>query len=108
MTTSHPLLWVRPRDNLLMAYSWDARIPWKSSWRSLDPDRSHPGEWVGVRVHLHTLAKFILESVIDLRKQLESRGSGLIVAHDKPEDVFLNIVSKVDDKREVVPRVVCQ
>ena len=53
-------------------------------------------------------AKFILESVADLRKQLEDRGSGLIVAHGKPEDVMLNIMSKVDDKKEVVPRVVCQ
>lgn len=53
-------------------------------------------------------AQFILESVIDLRKQLESRGSGLIVAHGKPEDVFLSIMSKVDEKREFTPRAICQ
>jgi deoxyribodipyrimidine photo-lyase len=53
-------------------------------------------------------AKFILESVVDLRKQLESRGSGLIVAHGTPEDVLLNIMSKVDDKRKIIPRVFCQ
>lgn len=53
-------------------------------------------------------AMFILESVIDLRQQLEQRGSGLIVAHGKPEDVLLNIMTKVDGRKELTPRVICQ
>lgn len=47
-------------------------------------------------------AKFILESVADLRSHLEQRGSGLVVAQGKPEDVFSTLF------QDVCPRVVCQ
>lgn len=47
-------------------------------------------------------AKFILESVTDLRCQLEAKGSGLVVAHGKPESVFSNLF------RGMNPRIVCQ
>lgn len=58
-------------------------------------------------------AKFILESVADLRHQLESRGSGLLIAHGKPEDVMLNMMKAIDGtasgaKGETIPHVVCQ
>ena len=53
-------------------------------------------------------AQFILESVVDLRNQLESLGSGLIVAHGKPEDIFLSIMSNADVQRETIPRIFCQ
>lgn len=43
-------------------------------------------------------AKFILESVADLRSNLESKGSKLLVAHGEPGKVFDDILSKVDCK----------
>ena len=41
-------------------------------------------------------AKFILESVADLRSQLEAQGSGLVVTKGKPEHVFstMNFIAK--------------
>jgi deoxyribodipyrimidine photo-lyase len=33
-------------------------------------------------------AKFLLESVADLRQSLESKGSGLVVAHEDPSSFF--------------------
>jgi len=48
-------------------------------------------------------AKFILESVADLRSQLEKKGSGLVVAQGKPEDVFGRLFDNT-----ATPRVVCQ
>eukprot|EP00546_Thalassionema_frauenfeldii_P002476 CAMPEP_0178935750 /NCGR_PEP_ID=MMETSP0786-20121207/24732_1 /TAXON_ID=186022 /ORGANISM="Thalassionema frauenfeldii, Strain CCMP 1798" /LENGTH=439 /DNA_ID=CAMNT_0020613959 /DNA_START=159 /DNA_END=1478 /DNA_ORIENTATION=+ len=53
-------------------------------------------------------AKFILESVADLRKQLESKGSGLIVAYGKPENVIFDILANVDVNRDKIPAVFCQ
>jgi deoxyribodipyrimidine photo-lyase len=47
-------------------------------------------------------AKFILESVTNLRCQLEAKGSGLVVAHGKPESVFSNLFGDMD------PRILCQ
>jgi deoxyribodipyrimidine photo-lyase len=42
-------------------------------------------------------AKFILESVIDLRKQLENEhGSKLAVAYGEPKDVFEKIIHQID------------
>ncbi len=41
-------------------------------------------------------AKFILESVADLRKNLEKNGSGLVVAHGKAEDVFGAMCKSID------------
>lgn len=38
-------------------------------------------------------AKFILDSVKDLRQNLEAKGSGLYVFHGKPEEIFKDIVS---------------
>lgn len=48
-------------------------------------------------------AKFVLESVADLRSQLEKKGSGLVVAHGEPEDVFESLFANIAN-----PRVVCQ
>ena len=55
-------------------------------------------------------AKFILESVADLRQSLEERGSGLIVAHGKPEDIISRLLKDDDDKSSslTIPHVVCQ
>lgn len=49
-------------------------------------------------------AKFILESVADLRSQLEQKGCGLVVANGKPEDVFSNFFHDAATS----PNVVCQ
>jgi deoxyribodipyrimidine photo-lyase len=38
--------------------------------------------------------RFMLESVEDLRQNLESIGSGLLVAYDKPEDFIPKLVSE--------------
>lgn len=48
-------------------------------------------------------AKFVLESVADLRAQLEKKGSGLVVAQGKPEDVFDSLFASMHH-----PSVVCQ
>jgi len=48
-------------------------------------------------------AKFVLESVADLRAQLEKNGSGLVVAQGKPEDVFDSLFTSMHH-----PSVVCQ
>jgi len=42
-------------------------------------------------------AQFVMESVTDLRSNLESLGSGLIVAHGRPEDVFQTIIDKAHE-----------
>eukprot|EP00542_Grammatophora_oceanica_P007273 CAMPEP_0194067466 /NCGR_PEP_ID=MMETSP0009_2-20130614/86572_1 /TAXON_ID=210454 /ORGANISM="Grammatophora oceanica, Strain CCMP 410" /LENGTH=571 /DNA_ID=CAMNT_0038720493 /DNA_START=90 /DNA_END=1805 /DNA_ORIENTATION=+ len=53
-------------------------------------------------------AKFILESVQDLRKRLEDRGSGLLVTQGKPEDVLCEILKEVDPNKACIPHVTCQ
>ena len=39
--------------------------------------------------------RFILESVQDLRVNLQNKGSNLMIAHGKPEDVITQIYSKL-------------
>ena len=41
-------------------------------------------------------AKFLLESVEDLRQNLEKKGSGLVVAMGKPEDVMAQLCKAID------------
>jgi deoxyribodipyrimidine photo-lyase len=55
-------------------------------------------------------AKFIVEAVTDLRKSLEEKGSGLIVAHGKPEDVLSRLLAKTKTEGAplMVPHVICQ
>jgi deoxyribodipyrimidine photo-lyase len=54
-------------------------------------------------------AKFILESVTNLRTNLEAHGSGLVVAHGKPEEIFPSILNSfVADGGDPIPRVFCQ
>ena len=53
-------------------------------------------------------ARFILESVADLRLQLERRGSGLVVAHGQTEDVMAKLLKHVDSTNEKIPRLTCQ
>lgn len=54
-------------------------------------------------------AKFILESVQNLRENLESNGSGLIVAHGKSEDVFEQLCQTLqNDDKTLQPNVFCQ
>lgn len=48
----------------------------------------------------------MIESVTDLRKQLESRGTKLVVAHGDPETVFTDILTKMDKTAEI--SIVCQ
>jgi deoxyribodipyrimidine photo-lyase len=50
-------------------------------------------------------AKFVLESVEDLRRSLVSKGSNLVVAHAKPEDLFSNLLI---DMKEFKTNVVYQ
>lgn len=55
-------------------------------------------------------AKFLLESIKDLRYNLEKRGSGLLVAYGEPEKVLSSIASKVrkkDNDNGTVVNVVC-
>lgn len=47
-------------------------------------------------------AKFVLESVADLRQSLESKGCKLIVACDRPEDLFGKILGDMKDCRTKV------
>uniref|UniRef100_A0A7S2MZZ4 Cryptochrome DASH n=1 Tax=Helicotheca tamesis TaxID=374047 RepID=A0A7S2MZZ4_9STRA len=51
-------------------------------------------------------AQFVIDSVADLRKSLEEKGSGLLVAHGKPEDVFESMFEGMEEK--VIPKIVCQ
>lgn len=44
-------------------------------------------------------AKFILESVADLRQSLEKRGSHLLVACERPEEFFAKLEKEVKDRR---------
>ena len=43
-------------------------------------------------------AKFLLDSVLDLRNNLEKKGSGLVVAYGKPEVVIPNLCRAVEDE----------
>lgn len=85
------------RDGILPVFCFDPRIFGDDARSSFGSLKCGPKR-----------AKFILESVADLRTQLKSRGSGLIVAHGKPEDIIPTIMSKADKAREVIPRVFCQ
>lgn len=69
-------------------------------------------------------AKFIIESVTDLRRKLEEQGSGLLVAHGKPEDIMSRWVQQYTSfnqsnnnynnnhttgiAQSIIPHVVCQ
>lgn len=62
-------------------------------------------------------AKFLLESVVDLRKSLEENGSGLVVACGKPEEVFDKLMNAIndeegqsvlDDTNVAIPQITCQ
>jgi deoxyribodipyrimidine photo-lyase len=43
-------------------------------------------------------AKFLLDSVMDLRKNLEKKGSGLVVAYGKPEEVLSKLCRALEDE----------
>lgn len=43
-------------------------------------------------------AKFLLDSVIDLRNNLEKKGSGLVVAYGKPEEVLSKLCKALQDE----------
>jgi deoxyribodipyrimidine photo-lyase len=47
-------------------------------------------------------AKFILEAVQDLRQSLEKKGSKLLIANARPEDVFKELESAVTERRTKV------
>jgi deoxyribodipyrimidine photo-lyase len=85
------------RDGILPVFCFDPRIFGDDARSSFGSLKCGPKR-----------AKFILESVGDLRSQLESRGSGLIVAHGKPEEIIPTIMSKADQAREFIPRVYYQ
>lgn len=53
-------------------------------------------------------AKFLLESIKDLRYNLEKRGSGLVVALGEPEKVLASIAAEACKSGEIVMNVVCQ
>jgi deoxyribodipyrimidine photo-lyase len=40
-------------------------------------------------------AKFVLDSVADLRQSFESKGSKLLIAYDRPEDFFGKLVKEM-------------
>ncbi len=56
-------------------------------------------------------AQFLLESVQDLRNNLEAKGSGLVVAYGKAEDVMENltrVINSGDPTNVLRPNVYCQ
>ena len=53
-------------------------------------------------------AQFVLESVADLRSNLESKGSGLLVAHGKPEEFLDQLFGKLGDVAISSGKVICQ
>lgn len=53
-------------------------------------------------------AQFVLESVADLRANLERKGSGLLVAHAKPEDFLGDLFEKVGEPALTNGKVICQ
>lgn len=53
-------------------------------------------------------AQFVLESVADLRANLEARGSGLLVAHGKPEDVLDKLYEQLGEVATTTGKVFCQ
>lgn len=52
-------------------------------------------------------AKFLLESVQDVRRQLESKGSGLVITHGEPEEVFESFMTKMKQSN-CDWKIVCQ
>ena len=53
-------------------------------------------------------AQFVLESVADLRSNLEARGSGLLVAHGKPEEVLDKLYEQLGEVATATGKVICQ
>jgi deoxyribodipyrimidine photo-lyase len=55
-------------------------------------------------------AKFILEAVQNLRHNLESNGSGLVIAHGKTEDIMSKLCQEMNNNNNenLVPNVICQ
>ncbi|CAB9530058.1 Cryptochrome DASH [Seminavis robusta] len=54
-------------------------------------------------------AQFVLESVADLRRNLERKGSGLLVAHAKPEDFLDQLFQQLGGDDAVTNgKVICQ
>ena len=59
-------------------------------------------------------AQFVLESVADLRQNLEKQGSGLVVAHGKPEHVMDQLLTKISKNNnnssdmQFLPHLTCQ
>ena len=47
-------------------------------------------------------AKFVLESVADLRQSLESKGCKLIIAYARPEEFFAKLLEEMKDCRTKV------
>eukprot|EP01098_Paradermamoeba_levis_P007240 TRINITY_DN2999_c0_g1_i1.p1 TRINITY_DN2999_c0_g1~~TRINITY_DN2999_c0_g1_i1.p1 ORF type:complete len:556 (+),score=141.35 TRINITY_DN2999_c0_g1_i1:248-1915(+) len=52
--------------------------------------------------------KFLLESVVDLKKRLNSIGGDLLVAHGKPEEAISNVISKLQAQEYKVEVVFAQ
>eukprot|EP00557_Chaetoceros_sp_GSL56_P013601 CAMPEP_0176476916 /NCGR_PEP_ID=MMETSP0200_2-20121128/322_1 /TAXON_ID=947934 /ORGANISM="Chaetoceros sp., Strain GSL56" /LENGTH=609 /DNA_ID=CAMNT_0017872647 /DNA_START=21 /DNA_END=1850 /DNA_ORIENTATION=- len=46
-------------------------------------------------------AKFLLDSVMDLRNNLEKKGSGLVVAYGKPEEVLSKLCRALQDELDI-------
>jgi DNA photolyase len=53
-------------------------------------------------------AQFVLESVADLRANLERKGSGLLVAHGKPEDFIPHLFQQLGNEALTNGKVICQ
>lgn len=53
-------------------------------------------------------AQFVLESVADLRSNLEAKGSGLLIAHGKPEEFLDQLYEKLGDVAMTSAKVICQ
>ena len=87
-------------DNILPVFCFDPRI-FGNSARSRLPNQNELK--CGPK-----RAQFVLESVMDLRANLERKGSGLIVAHAKPEDFIPQLFQTIGTVALAEGKVICQ
>jgi deoxyribodipyrimidine photo-lyase len=87
-------------DNILPVFCFDPRIFGNDARSRLNEDELKVGP---------KRAQFVLESVADLRASLERKGSGLLVAHGKPEDFLSQLFQQLGkDVAMTHGKVICQ
>lgn len=84
-------------DNMLPVFCFDPRIFGNQARSRLAELKCGPKR-----------AQFVLESVADLRTNLEKKGSGLLVAHAKPEDFFGQLFEKIGEPATETGKIIYQ